>query len=538
MHTHQPHRIRTTLALLALCASPAALLAQGGAAEGGSRITAVKLYPGSASVERTLRVAAGARQAVFACLPARLDAASLQVSADAGVRVGELAVRQQTRALLGPACASPLDERIRALQDQIAGVQGESGAVGYGLGYLKSFEHAGNGADARAPSAAQVGAAVAALRESASQALARQHQLQHQQEALERELAPLLAERERSGGPEAPVSTVQVTLAAPQGGSVRLTYPVRGPGWQPSYRATLDSRTQKLRLERLAQVAQSSGEDWSEVPLVLSTGQPGSATQGPLPRPWRVGIQPPVAAAPAMMAAPAAAPAMAARAKSEATADEAPGFDVSVFQGTFATEFTVPQRVTVPSNGERVALTLGEQTLDTQLVVRSTPALDASGYLIAAFATPPGVWPAGPVSLYRDGALVGTGRFDAATASRDGLAFGRDELLSVRVERPEQQQGTGGFIGTRNQRTDSRRYTVENRHTTPVTLQLLDAAPVSDNEAVRVESRYQPAPQTERWHEQPGTVAWELPLAAGSTQSFSAEHLITWPKDARLQDRR
>ena len=215
-----------------------------------------------------------------------------------------------------------------------------------------------------------------------------------------------------------------------------------------------------------------------------------------------------------------------------------PSFDVSVFQGSFATEFVLPQRVSVPSSGERITLTLGEQVLDTRLRVRTTPALDAHAYLIASFTTPAGVWPAGPLHLVRDGAFVGSARFDAASASRDGLAFGRDELVGVRVERPEQQQGTGGFIGSRHQRIDSRRYVIDNRHREPIVLELLDSAPVGEHADVRIESRYQPAPQTERWNEQKGVVAWEQSLAAGASQSFSAEHVISWPSDARLRERR
>jgi len=509
-----------------------------GRADAASRVVRVKVYPGSATVERALRVAPGARQAVFACLPAGLDAASLQVSGDAGVRVGELAVRQQSRELLGNACTSPLDERVRALEDQVAALQAESVGIGYAAGYFKSFENAANGADARATPPAQIGTTAQALRQSAREALTRQHQIKRQQEALERELKPLLAERDRAGSKDARVSTVQVTLAAPQGGELRLSYQVRGPGWQPSYRATLDSATRKVRLERQALVAQSTGEDWDGVQLTLSTGQPGAATQGPLPRPWRVGIEPPMQPmpVPAMAAAPAAAPMARARMAAEA-ADEAPSFDVSVFQGSFATEFVVPQRISVPSSGQRVTLSLGEHVADTRLVVRTTPAQDASAYLIADIAAPPGVWPAGPLNLYRDGAYVGQGRFDPATLGRQGLAFGRDELVSVRVEPPGRVDGTGGFIGTRNERRVSRLYTVENRHREAITLQLLDAAPVAEHQDVRVESRYQPEPASKAWNDQPGTVLWEQPLAAGATQRFGAEHIITWPKDGRLRER-
>ncbi len=536
-------RGRAVLAVL-----PIALLSSVGAqsqtadarGDTASRVVRVKVYPGSATVERLLRLAPGARQATFACLPAGLDAATLQVSSDAGVRVGELAVRQQPRELLGKACASPLEDRVRALEDEIATLQAESAGIGYATGYFKSFENAAHGADARATVPAQIGATALALRQSAQQALTRQQQIKRQQERLERELKPLLAERDRAGARDAMVSTVQVTLAAPQGGEVQLSYQVRGPGWQPTYRATLDTATKKVRLERQAQVAQNTGEDWTGVQLTLSTGQPGGATQGPLPRPWRIGIQPPAPPPTPMLAAPAMASAgMLARAAPQALAAEEapPTFDVSVFDKGFATEFVVPQRITVPSSGQRVTLSLGEHVADARLIVRTTPALDPTAYLIAELAAPPGVWPTGPVNLYRDGAYVGNGRFDAAALARTGFAFGRDELVNVRMEQPAQTEGTGGFIGSRNERRLSRVYTVENRHRDAITLQVLDAAPVAEHEDVRIESRYQPEPQSKAWNNQPGSLLWQQSLAGGATQRFSAEHTITWPKDARLRER-
>ena len=334
------------------------------------------------------------------------------------------------------------------------------------------------------------------------------------------------------------MSTVQVNLVAPQGGELRLSYQVRGPSWQPSYRAALDTGAQRLTLTRQALVAQSTGEDWDGVALRLSTGQPGAATQGPLPRPWRVGLAQPVPPAPAPpMAAPMARARVAAVAME--TADAAPpDFDVAVFDQGFATEFVVPQKITVPSNGERVTLTLGEQRQDAQLLLRSTPALDASAYLIAQSAVPPGVWPTGPASLWRDGAYVGAGRLDTAQLARQGLAFGRDELVTVRVEPPARQDGAGGFVGSRSERRVQRSYSVENRHRQAMPLQVLDAAPVSEHQDVRVESRYQPEPATRHWNAQPGTVAWEQPIAAGATLRFVADHVIGWPKDERLQDNR
>jgi uncharacterized protein (TIGR02231 family) len=112
----------------------------------------------------------------------------------------------------------------------------------------------------------------------------RQHQLAREQQALEEQLKPLQADAQRTGGAQGLASTVLVTLSALQGGTLQLSYQVRGTGWQPGYRASLDVERQRVRLERTAQVSQNSGEDWRDVPLTLSTGQPNATASGPLPR--------------------------------------------------------------------------------------------------------------------------------------------------------------------------------------------------------------------------------------------------------------
>ena len=109
-----------------------------------------------------------------------------------------------------------------------------------------------------------------------------------------------------------------------------------------------------------------------------------------------------------------------------------PTFDVAIADGAYTTEFTVPQRITVPSGGQRVTLALGSYTAPATLITRTAPAMEEAAYLVAELAPPPGVWPVGNANLYRDGAFVGTGRIDfAAATSANGtssLAFGRERI--------------------------------------------------------------------------------------------------------------
>lgn len=542
-------------ALLALGLAVLAPLPSAAQAQDTSRIARVTVYPGSATVERVAKVAAGARSLRLACLPASLDVQSLQINADPAVRVGEFNVLTEDRDVAA-GCASPLDGRIRELEDQIAGVKAEASALQLVDGYLRSVAHAGTGeeaataagARAASPTPAQITATADVLRKSGQDSFARAHQLQRKQEALELALKPLVAERDRVASQRARVVSVTINLAAEREAELRLSYQVRGPGWQPSYRATLDATKATVLIERQALVAQNSGEDWAGVQLTLSTGQPGRATQGQLPRPWWLNVAPPPqgagtqAAAVAM--APAPAPAMTPLSRSRNAAEEAmPTFDVSALDKGFATEFAVPQRITVPSSGQRVTLALGNHTAPATLLTRAAPAVEEAAYLVAQIAQPPGVWPAGAAGLYRDGAFVGNGRIDfgapsaGALAGSTSLSFGRDELVTVRAEPVQDLTGSSGFVGSRVERKTRRAYSVENRHKTGITLQVLHAAPVSRNEKIEVESRYQPQPAETTWNRTPGTIAWQQLLAAGATAQFSAEHTIRYPKDIDLLER-
>ncbi|APW44316.1 DUF4139 domain-containing protein [Rhodoferax saidenbachensis] len=540
--------LRQRVVPLACAVACGALLAPAHAQDnaGNSRIARVTVYSGSATVERVAKVPAGARSITLDCLPASLDAQSLQINADAAVRVGEFHVRTQERDAVA-ACASPLDGRIRELEDQIASVKAEVSGLQLVDGYLKNVATAGTpeGGNGRVQpgTPAQIVATADALRKSAQDAQLRTHQWQRKQEALERALKPLTAERERTAGQRAQVVSVSVNLATERDAELRLSYQVRGTGWQPTYRATLDASKATVLLERQALVAQNSGEDWSNVELTLSTGQPGRATQGRLPRPWTLDVVQPLAksAGSAMysaLVAPAAAPMVRGRANAE---EALPSFDVSSVDKGFATEFSVPQRITVPSNGQRVTLALGTYTAPATLITRTAPAVEEAAYLVAELAPPPGVWPVGPATLYRDGAFVGAGRIDFASATSaagtSSLAFGRDELVTVRALPVQDLTGSAGFTGARTERRTRYAYTVENRHKAAIALQVLHAAPISRNEKIEVESRYQPQPTDLAWDSNPGTVAWRQALPAGGTAQFSAEHTIRHPKDVEVQER-
>ena len=170
------------------------------------------------------------------------------------------------------------------------------------------------------------------------------------------------------------------------------------------------------------------------------------------------------------------------------------------------------------------------------MIARVQPQSEAAAYVVADLARPAGAWPRGAVQLVRDGALVGSSTLNVATGDeRLELPFGRDDAVRVQIEPEQRNAGNTGFIGARAEHKYGRAWVVENRHTTgSLTLQLVEAAPVSQHEDIKVQAQFSPTPTTQAWRKQPGLVLWELPLAAGQSQRFTADYVISAPKEAQV----
>ena len=402
--------------------------------------------------------------------------------------------------------------------------------------YLKGLGGSDDSGKAAPMDARTLAAALETIRHGGADAYGRIQRVAVQKRTLEAQRDALQRERDRIAGTQRDTRTVSVQLAAERAGEVRVSYQINGPGWQPVYRASLDSANSRVDLERQAQIAQNTGEDWNGAAIRLSTDQPRNTPQGTAPRPWALSIRPPTRAA-SMPMAPAPAPAakalMLGMSRSEAKEDSAL-FDVTELQSAFATEFEVPGKVSVPSDGRKITVSLGRQSVPVKLRAQVVPRQDINVYVVAEAERPEGVWLTGEIQLYRDRAYVGATRWNAQAGDKLEMPFGRDELVRVTVAHPKTMSGESGFISQRGERQIIDVYSVTNQHKQPVDLLLLEPSPVSTAESIKVENRFEPKPTQENWQDKPGVVAWRQSLAAGATQKFSVDYRISWPKDSSV----
>lgn len=498
-------------------------------------ITRVTLYPGSATVERSAEVAAGTRLLEVGGLPASFDTKTLQVQADKGVRVGQITIKEASSGADGVhPREKALTKMILELQDRIEALDIEVKSAGLVTGYLGRLETGDKGAvDGKALRGVADGieAAGKSAFQRAQAAEIRKRAIKEELDKAEFELAQL-----RSGARN--FRSVSVQLAAENAGRVRLIYQVNRAGWQPAYRAALDSGRSAIDLERLALVSQKTGEDWAGVKLRLSTGQPQAFREAVDPQTRRIVYHRPVRqeelekrAYPA--AAPAPMPARARVAESKEAADDyvAPVLETT---GAFATEFDVPGTVTLAADGREVSVSLGKHNATASQRVQVTPAVQRVGVLVAEFDRLPGVWLPGNVQLFRDGGYVGATRWNPAGTERFALSFGQDDLLRVSVDRKELQDGTSGFTGQRFQRKVGDTYALTSHHRNAVDVLVFESSPVAQSSEIEIEKAFQPQPNGETWKNRPGVVYWSKTLAPAETWKIDVGYTITYPKEGSV----
>jgi uncharacterized protein (TIGR02231 family) len=542
-------RAQAAGALAGTAAAVMVILAPAVRAQESTRIVAATVYPDSASVDRELRVPGGTRHIAIACVPAAVDVSTLQVDGDAEARMGDVRATDLPASRFDE-CAPPVAQaRRNALAQQHSTLESQRDANELAFAFLRQWG-AGMSTDASEPASAPArgaasagvtrpGATASELRRSAFELLSDQARIKRALAVLELEETRLLDEQPIDKG-KTGWRTVRFDVWTPAAATLRVRYNVAGAWWRPTYRASLDGARGTLRIDRQAEIVQASGEDWSDVRVKLSTRQSERKAEADTPVTWWLDL---LAAVASMAGFSAPAPAVAADmmvdkkpvaglAAAQAAPVEPPPWAVQTTQAEGATEFAIGQPVTLPSDGESHTLAIASQSLPATLKRRTTPRTDPGVYVLATASRPVGAWPPGPLQAYQDGNLVGRSDWHPADGERFEIAMGQDDLMRVDVEAPGTFTQARGVFGGSVERTSTATYAIVNRHPNAVTVEMLDAAPVSRNEAITVTHKYDPAPTATDWNKVTGVAAWTLNVPAQGTRRVTISHSVTAPKGA------
>jgi uncharacterized protein (TIGR02231 family) len=522
-----------------LSAAAAALLSSlsaplAGAAEGG--VSAVVVYPDRALVTRARTVdCAGRATAAFEAIPPAADPGSFRAAAQGGVVQGlrhEARARSQAygadwKAL--EAAIHKLERERRVLQDARARNDGTAAlADSYAAMALTLIgrEMAAPDPDVKAWNGAVEAALGAKLEASAATAT-----LDSQLAALEPKLDDLRrrqAQLATAGQRSEYVAEVMVSCTGRA--RVELSYLVGGAGWSPAYEARLDDAG-ATQLATFGTISQTTGEDWKDARLTLSTAVP------------RQNATPPEIAPLKVWADERTPPRKALVSRSEehrqasvpVGASAAGGARLGIADQGLSVQMALPQPADVTGDGTPARLLVARTPLPGQLRHRSAPKFMPFVFRVADLTnSAPFPLLAGPVDAFRGGDFLGRyGLPRTAVGDRLTLTFGVEESVKVKRTTVEELHRDKGLLGgVRHHRYE---YTVEvgNYLGRPQEVEITEQVPVSELDDVKVVIDAKTTTGY-RLGKDDGLLVWRLKLAAGEKRQLRLAFRIEAP-DSYLQ---
>lgn len=331
------------------------------------------------------------------------------------------------------------------------------------------------------------------------------------------------------------VSEVLVAVDAPSAvrAEFSISYLVAQAGWSPLYDLRVESVGKPVELGYKAQVYQQSGEEWEEVKLTLSTGQPMSNARPPVLNTWWLREQIIVVTG----RAPRGRMENQDMAESEIILDGAKvtskpvpagGPEVQAYDQATTFEFQIKTPYDIPSDGQQYVVAIGEETLPATYEYYAAPRLNPHAFLTANVTE----WEqyrllAGTANLFFEGTYLGKSYLNPNVAA-DTLSFslGIDEGIAI-TRKKEEQYTDKQFIGNKKTETIGWEIELRNNKRQAVSIVIEDQYPVSTTDEIEVTLESFKGAEVDKAG---GRLRWEVELKAGESETLGFRYSVKYPK--------
>ncbi|WP_417728564.1 mucoidy inhibitor MuiA family protein [Roseovarius sp.] len=510
-----------------------------------SSVSAVTLYPQGATVTRevTFSAPAGQHDLILADLPQGTPLASVRVAIN-GARMGGVTTRSDyvpprdapdSAALIDArAEVERLEDALRRAREDIADIELEAEAARARITFLGQIGQ-GEGTATMTPDQLRdlsnvIGSETLEARKAETTATRRaeaaKRALKDQikaRDAARQALNALVPEDEARA-----MLAVAITTDTETQGTLTVIYTIPDAGWQPLYDLHLARDSGALRVERGAFVQQSTGENWHDIALTLSTLRPSEQTEPGQIWPWVPRIEDPQEIQPmARGKAESAFMTLAAPMAGAPAADMA----TASFDGLSVT-YSYPAPVSVTTGADRVRLMLAPLQTEAEIVAQAVPMRDPTAFLVARLTNDTGelLLPTAEARFYLDGRYVGQRWLDLiADGAEADISFGPIEGLRLTRLVTDRNEGDRGILSKSNQQTEAVEITVENLTGIAWPLRVIDRVPVSEQEDLEITWTADPMPSERDIDGARGILAWTFDLPASQMRKITLNTSLRWP---------
>jgi len=340
-----------------------------------------------------------------------------------------------------------------------------------------------------------------------------------------------------------PTGEIIVAVAAKDGVNAKFTfsYATTNAGWIPVYDLRATDINNPINLFFKSKIKQTTGEDWKNINITLSTGNPTQSGARPIMSPWYLSFYYPYydkvstggyyKEDDAKMKKEANAPRMA----DEVTVN---ALTISSYTSVVETQTNVEYKISIPytvlSDGKEAMIEVQNYTLPAQYQYYCVPKLDVDAFLMARVSG----WKqynllSGEINLFYEDTYVGKSYVDVRNTNDTlDISLGRDKNMVVTRTKIKDFQSRQ-FIGANRKDTYSWEIIVKNKKKQAIDMVLEDQIPLSTDKDIEIEKI---EITKAAYNETSGKLLWNMKLNAGESKTFKLTYSVKYPKDKTLSN--
>jgi uncharacterized protein (TIGR02231 family) len=339
-----------------------------------------------------------------------------------------------------------------------------------------------------------------------------------------------------------PVHEVIVTVSADEAATaaVEVSYMVTGAGWVPSYDLRSTTITAPVQLTYKANVYQTSGENWKDVKLKLSTGNPNRSNIKPVLPPWYINYYTQQPAYLKGTREKSLLNTIAGNEQMDAAKKDmdelAPAQSAANYSQLIETmtnvEFDIALAYDIPSDGKNHIVSVKTSELPSTYCHYLVPKIESEAFLLARVTG----WEnlnllPGRANVFYEGTYVGETVLNPTVINDTlELALGRDNGITItRTKLPVKENNK--LLGNEITKTVAYELRLKNNKSRKIELVVEDQIPLSNNKEIKVEMKDH---NKAEYNEQTGLLKWTMAVNSKEYKTLKFSYAVTYNKDMPL----
>jgi uncharacterized protein (TIGR02231 family) len=331
---------------------------------------------------------------------------------------------------------------------------------------------------------------------------------------------------------------ISLSADAATNADFEISYVVGNAGWAPLYDIRVVNTRSPLQLSYKANVFQSTGEEWKNVKLKLSTANPNESGLKPELIAWYLDFYQLLQGVVSGYGKKKMnAPAMAMRKEDvgEMKMESVPATTaefVNTIQTSLNTEFDISLPYTVSSANKPMLVDIRKYELKAEYNYSAAPKLDKDAFLLAKATG----WEElsllpGEANIFFEGTFTGKSFIDPNNIKDTlSLSLGRDKRIVVKREKLK-ELASRKLIGTNQKESFAWEISIRNTKTEAVKISLEDQIPVSQNSQIEVTVLDIAGA---KYNKDTGKLSWDLNLQPNETRKIVFKYEVKYPKDKQV----